>query len=79
MQYKFLTNNSNPDHFSDPNTFDPERFLKEKHDQNFVFTPFSAGGRNCIGQHLALIEAKVILARILSAFRVGTVSPYYHN
>jgi cytochrome P450 len=29
---------------------------------------FSAGGRNCIGQHLALIETKIILAHLLNSY-----------
>lgn len=35
---------------------------------SFDFIPFSAGGRNCIGQHMALIEAKIILAHVLRMF-----------
>ena len=42
-----------------------EKTLKQ---QPYVFTPFSAGPRNCIGQHLALIEAKIILALFLRKF-----------
>jgi cytochrome P450 len=35
----------------------------------FAFIPFSAGGRNCIGQRFATIEAKLILAPLIRSFR----------
>ena len=34
----------------------------------YAFTPFSAGSRNCIGQHLAIIESKVIISEFLNRF-----------
>jgi cytochrome P450 len=30
---------------------------------------FSAGGRNCIGQHLAMMEIKIILAHLLNEYQ----------
>ncbi|EWS76630.1 cytochrome P450 family monooxygenase (macronuclear) [Tetrahymena thermophila SB210] len=43
--------------------------MKQIDQQNtFNFTPFSLGPRNCIGQHLAMIEGKSMLAYILLNF-----------
>jgi len=59
-----------PELWEDPETFDPERFREEnskgRHPLSFI--PFLAGNRNCIGQHLALMEATVALAMIYKKF-----------
>jgi cytochrome P450 len=43
-------------------------------DIRFAFIPFSAGGRNCIGQRFATMEAKLILAELIRSF-VFKVAP----
>ena len=63
------------ENFEDPLIFKPERFLqtsasddqmKQRHP--FAFIPFSAGGRNCIGQKFAMMEMKIILSLLLLNF-----------
>jgi len=73
-------NCSNPKYFEDPDKFEPERFLnwnkgEEKIDP-FAFTPFSIGARNCIGQHLAMVELKVIMCEFLRLFSFKLVEGY---
>ncbi|CAK4031373.1 sterigmatocystin biosynthesis P450 monooxygenase stcS [Lecanosticta acicola] len=59
-------------YFPDPHTFNPERFLPGSEIYNrqthAAWIAFSKGPRNCIGQELALMETKVILAMILRRF-----------
>ncbi|KAI3319555.1 isotrichodermin C-15 hydroxylase [Xylariaceae sp. AK1471] len=55
----------------DPNEFHPERFLgdsKYANDAREAFKPFFTGSRDCIGQNLALIEMRLILAHIIFNF-----------
>jgi docosahexaenoic acid omega-hydroxylase len=37
----------------------------------FVYIPFAAGPRNCIGQRFALMEEKIVLAKVLRHFSVA--------
>jgi cytochrome P450 len=65
--------NRHPDHFSKPDEFTPERWFDKEQCTNrhkFCFIPFSAGGRNCVGQRFAEMEAKLIVAKICRAFIV---------
>ncbi|KAL4221625.1 hypothetical protein ACF0H5_019882 [Mactra antiquata] len=60
----------NKDVWKDPMSYLPDRFSKENVSKmdSYQFVPFSAGPRNCIGQHFALNEEKVILARLLRRY-----------
>jgi cytochrome P450 len=40
------------------------------------FLPFSEGSRNCVGQALALVELKAVLALLLGNFAFRCVLPY---
>lgn len=79
----FLSNNFDKEYHDDPYTFDPCRWigksktLETMASNPFAFSPFSIGGRNCIGQHLAMNEAKIILSLFLKKFDYELVNKNY--
>lgn len=46
--------------------YNPSRFLEPV--APYTFLPFIDGPRNCLGQHLSLLESKVMSELFLSAF-----------
>lgn len=60
----------NPELWDKPLEYIPERFSQKniKKIDPYAFIPFSAGSRNCAGQHFAMMELKVILVRLLQRF-----------
>nr|CAD7196161.1 unnamed protein product [Timema douglasi] len=60
-----------PNHYPDPERFDPDRFTEEgkKSRHRFSYLPFGEGPRNCIGKRLGLMQTKVSLVALLSKFR----------
>ncbi|XP_052791149.1 cytochrome P450 3A41-like [Mya arenaria] len=62
-----------PNHYPDPETFDPDRFAPEKKSsypsEGVTFLPWGLGPRHCIGMRLAQVEAKVALVHLLRNFR----------
>ncbi|CAG2172429.1 unnamed protein product [Oppiella nova] len=65
-----------PDHYPDPFTFNPDRFMPENRDhiKPYTYLPFGSGPRNCIGMRFALLEAKLALAKISQKFRFSRVT-----
>ena len=57
--------------WTDPDRFDPDRFLPEAEDRHLrtQFMPFGFGPRTCIGMAFAMIEATVLLASLVRAAR----------
>lgn len=58
----------NPSLWPDPLKYDPSRFLQETPPAPFTFVPFIAGPRNCLGQHLALLESKMVVSMLLQRY-----------
>ena len=61
---------------ANPLAFEPERFTGGKGDElgNHAYLPFIQGPRNCLGQYLALLEARVVLATLLKRFKFLSAS-----
>ncbi|VDI72211.1 Hypothetical predicted protein [Mytilus galloprovincialis] len=58
-----------PYHWKDSKVFKPFRFLGMESLQSNMYIPFGAGSRVCIGQHLAWIELRLVIANLLHEFR----------
>ena len=61
-----------PEHWTDPETFNPDRFYDEatntfKNDDHLI--PFSVGKRYCLGQSLAEKEYFLFFANLFQTFR----------
>jgi cytochrome P450 len=64
----------------DAAVFDPERFLDPERVRiltanNFIFLPFNAGPRICLGQQFAYNEASCFLVRLLQAYSAVQLAP----
>ena len=50
--------------WSEPNDFQPERFLDKENFPKKAYMPFGIGQRHCLGKHLAILETQLLLALI---------------
>ncbi|KAJ9463314.1 Cytochrome P450 704C1 [Diplonema papillatum] len=68
--------NVNPHNFEDPLAFKPERWMNSDGScrmydlKGFAYPAFNAGPRTCLGRHMAMQEAKIVLSHVLSEFAV---------
>jgi cytochrome P450 len=64
-----------PAHWPEPDRFQPERFLATGEDprDRWIYIPFAAGPRHCVGENLALYEMTVHLARVARHWRMEYV------
>ncbi|MDV2997265.1 MAG: putative cytochrome P450 135A1 [Chroococcidiopsis sp. SAG 2025] len=59
-----------PDLYPEPKLFQPERFLEQQFSP-YEFLPFGGGARRCIGEALASFEMKLVVATVLSRYRLA--------
>jgi hypothetical protein len=61
-----------PEIYDDPYAFRPERFV-DNPPGTYTWIPFGGGRRRCLGSSFAMLEMKVVLRRVLGAYRVAPV------
>lgn len=60
------------EYWTDPETFDPTRFTKEaeRARHKYAWVPFGGGAHMCLGLHFAYMQVKVLIAQLLTRYRV---------
>jgi cytochrome P450 len=62
-----------PDWWTDPDVFDPQRFAASRQEDrahSHLYVPFGGGAHICLGNHLAELMTKAVLAAVLAEHRV---------
>ncbi len=64
-----------PRAWPEPERFDPERFAEgsEQPFHRHAFMPFGLGQHKCIGQHLAMLEGILTLARVAQSWDLAPI------
>ena len=64
-----------PDHWTHPDGFDPDRFSPERsRDRSrYVYLPFGAGPRQCIGNVFGMMETVIIVSMVVRELRLELV------
>ena len=68
-----------PEIWSEPNTFDPERFSKERGEDlkhKHAWIPFGGGAHKCLGIHFAELQIKLVLFKLLKRYQIGVSDDY---
>ena len=60
---------NDPEIYSDPYGFHPERFLDEP-PGTYTWIPFGGGRRRCLGASFAMLEMKVVIGAVIRAYEV---------
>ncbi len=67
-----------PEHWPEPEKFDPLRFtpdqIAKRH--KYAWVPFGGGAHMCLGLHFAYMQVKVLMAQILTRYRIE-IAPGY--
>jgi cytochrome P450 len=73
-------NHKLPELWTDPETFDPDRFAEPRAEHKrhrHAFTPFGGGAHKCIGMVFGQLEVKTVMHRLLRKYRLELPRPDY--
>jgi cytochrome P450 len=80
-----FTTQRDPRYFPDPDSFNPNRWITESGmidsgtpEMREMMLVWGKGTRVCLGQHMAMMEIKILLARMVDRFRVE-MAPQTHD
>jgi cytochrome P450 len=83
VQTQFYFAQRDPKYWDDPETFNPRRFSEEEEAARpeYAYLPFGGGGRRCLGEHFAYMEALIVVGMLLREYKVSVrqdfeVEPY---
>jgi cytochrome P450 len=62
-----------PEWWDEPERFDPWRFMGGDRRARQAWFPFGGGARSCIGRHLALLEASILVRALLREHRLESL------
>ena len=68
-----------PDYWSDPDKFDPQRFIQDDNETKhhpYAFLPFGSGVRVCVGEKFAWYQMLIFVAKIFSQFEFSLEPGY---
>jgi len=62
--------NRMPEHFPEPERYDPSRYMGERHEdrQLFAWIPFGAGRHRCVGAAFAMMQLKTLFSILLRRY-----------
>ena len=66
-----IHNHMNPEYWSNPEAFDPDRFTPERAEHkshSFAYHPFGGGAHKCIGMHFAMMLSKCFMFEVLTKY-----------
>ena len=69
---------NDPEIWDDPASFDPMRFTREaeKARHKYTWVPFGGGAHMCLGLHFAYMQIKILMAHLLTNYRVEVTDGY---
>mmetsp|Transcript_9889 Transcript_9889/g.9578 ORF Transcript_9889/g.9578 Transcript_9889/m.9578 type:complete len:136 (-) Transcript_9889:26-433(-) len=70
VMFSINTINHSEKVWTDPDTFNPDRFLHRKYPSQYQFATFSAGPRLCPGQSLSMMEITTCVAFLVNRYDI---------